>query len=1324
MIKLRLNKFLLVCILVVLTIITIGAVSATDDLTSDNLTVEVDPQDSIDLSHVESEISSEEGDDFVNEDEYYDEDYYWIYMPSEVYKSDYYLMDFEFYDGAEGDVTITVDDDVIYQKQVGEGYYDVYCYEIGNYDYGTHDLVFSYVSSDNIHDSFTKSKEFEITYMFSAFCGYEYENCIAYGNDFFVNLRTPVYEGTITYVINGKSYSVDYDNLTYDEDYGFGVFVKDDDLKIGENKFVFTYVHPKYPLKSEEIDLTIRPIIELYDYYMEWDDTNYASLVLPKTAKGNLEVYIDDVLFKSTQVSNGFANITIKDLSLGTHDIQVKYTGSDFDVEPIYDEIEVTPKITIPRKVYRYGDYSLAFETPSSFAGELTLTMGGQSKSVNVVNGKANIDLFNFKSAEAEDEYTEGVYVRAYIDYVRDNGYKYSTVKSITVSDDNPDIEINLTSNREVIRNYDSFYDFSSYQGSFYLPEGASGFYEVYIDGKLFYKGLSSYETCFDVNVDNLTLGKHDVELKYLGNSYYLPKSVTTSFELTDMIILIPEYVEINGEGSHYVDVYFNKHILGNITILADGKVVKQATITPAYYGDSIWFDLSYLDLTIHKIEVKYSGDSQHKAVSKSSNVKVNYTIDIRGDEFRYGDIESYISIYLSEDATNQISAKIDGKTVNVIKEEDSYSIDVSNVGIGDHSIEVTYSGDQRYPKLIVSKIFTVYPEIIVSYDDYDSGEIYVYLKLPEDANGNLIVNVYENQFANVKLDKGVANVSLNSLKLGEYEIGVIYGGDDYDVRSRYTTVIISPKIDVKQYYSVNESGYVSIELPSDANGYLIVNVDGNQYAKEKFVNGIANVTVEGLKLGDHKLSVFYDGWDYDFYEEREFTISPLDIYFYLVHIGDEISMQLPSDAKGNLILNVDGKQIGKVKFNMGYASIAIPDLELGWHNFIVLYDGDDYGPYAKEEDFVIKPKASIFDGISKTNVHLYPIAGASPRLSINVSTTDKIIIELPNKFNGDFIATIDDAFLVKGKIVDGVATFDLSDAKLGLQHLFIDYEYAKDKHDFVSFYVTVKKSPKLSVDVKNITEGEIANINVAADSSVNGNVFISINNANYTVSIVNGSGILNVPNLVPGIYEIQAFLNDTDNFGHQGVINTFAVNNKTYPPVIVAKDLSMQYSDGSKFTVTVFGTDGKVAQNTPVIIKIAGKKVASINTDSNGKVSYKVTSIPKTYKISVTALGITVTKKLTVKQILTLNTVKVKKSAKSLVLTATLKKVKGKYIKGKTITFKFNGKTYNAKTNTKGVAKVIVKKSVLSKLKVGKKLTYQATYLKDTVKKTVKILK
>ena len=74
--------------------------------------------------------------------------------------------------------------------------------------------------------------------------------------------------------------------------------------------------------------------------------------------------------------------------------------------------------------------------------------------------------------------------------------------------------------------------------------------------------------------------------------------------------------------------------------------------------------------------------------------------------------------------------------------------------------------------------------------------------------------------------------------------------------------------------------------------------------------------------------------------------------------------------------------------------------------------------------------------------------------------------------------------------------------------------------------------------------------------------------------------------------------------------------------------------------------------------------------------------------------------------------------------IKATLKKVNGKYLKSKKVTLKFNGKKYTAKTNKKGVAKFTIKSKVLKKLKAGKKVKYQATYKKDTVKMKVKVKK
>ena len=76
----------------------------------------------------------------------------------------------------------------------------------------------------------------------------------------------------------------------------------------------------------------------------------------------------------------------------------------------------------------------------------------------------------------------------------------------------------------------------------------------------------------------------------------------------------------------------------------------------------------------------------------------------------------------------------------------------------------------------------------------------------------------------------------------------------------------------------------------------------------------------------------------------------------------------------------------------------------------------------------------------------------------------------------------------------------------------------------------------------------------------------------------------------------------------------------------------------------------------------------------------------------------------------LTVKNVKIKRGAKKLVLRATLK-INNRIAKSKMVAFTFKGKTYKVKTNSKGIAKAKVKKSVRKKLKSGKKYKVKVKY-------------
>ena len=172
---------------------------------------------------------------------------------------------------------------------------------------------------------------------------------------------------------------------------------------------------------------------------------------------------------------------------------------------------------------------------------------------------------------------------------------------------------------------------------------------------------------------------------------------------------------------------------------------------------------------------------------------------------------------------------------------------------------------------------------------------------------------------------------------------------------------------------------------------------------------------------------------------------------------------------------------------------------------------------------------------------------------------------------------------------------------------------------------------------------------------------------------------------------------------------------------IINNKDISVDYAGGKYFSVKVVTADSRVAVAGEKVTFTINKKTKTVTTNKNGIAKIKITDIPKKYTITTKFKGKTYKNTVTVKQVLKTKKVTVKKTAKKFTLLATLK-INGKLIKGKVIKFKFNGKTYKAKTNNKGVAKVTIKKNVIKKLKKGKTYTVKVTYVKDTIKTTVKV--
>ena len=261
--------------------------------------------------------------------------------------------------------------------------------------------------------------------------------------------------------------------------------------------------------------------------------------------------------------------------------------------------------------------------------------------------------------------------------------------------------------------------------------------------------------------------------------------------------------------------------------------------------------------------------------------------------------------------------------------------------------------------------------------------------------------------------------------------------------------------------------------------------------------------------------------------------------------------------------------------------------------------------------------------------------------------------------------------------------------------------------------------------------------IPVTLPSDATGTVILTVNGVDYNFDVSNGVANVKLPELANGDYPYTITYSGDSKYSSFTNTGSLKVNKTTVNPVenetnttivdnskIIASNKKVTYGTGKYYKIKVYGKDGQFVNGVKVVITVNGKTFKNLTT-KEGVAKFKATQKPGTYKMIISALNKNVTKTLTVKHLIKLKSATVKKSTKKLVLQASLGKVNGKYLKGKTITFKFNGKVVGkVKTNKKGVAKVTVKSSILKKLKVGKKITYQATYNKDTIKKIVKVKK
>ena len=561
----------------------------------------------------------------------------------------------------------------------------------------------------------------------------------------------------------------------------------------------------------------------------------------------------------------------------------------------------------------------------------------------------------------------------------------------------------------------------------------------------------------------------------------------------------------------------------------------------------------------------------------------------------------------------------------------------------------------------------------------------------------------------------------ISDLDAGNWTVSAIFEGDDNYYSCNTTFIVtINPTVSFLTFDKISSVYGKQISLSVNAldiynskiNEGTVVFFDGEiQIGKAIVTNGVATLTYTPSAAGKHFIKAFYNANNYvNITNSTQLNVEKANPVI-TINLGEAIE-------DSDLIVDVGiAGATGKVTINGDEfilvnhkTSKTIPNLVVGELPIEVVYFGDDnYLNLSKSTKITVMPKQN-------------PDLDATVN-NIEVGQTATINIVINEKVTGK--VTINDK---KIQINSGKGSYNITGLSEGNYSYVVKFEgdkYFNESNKSVSLKVSKilwsdDKDPFIPTKTSDGTKPNSPSYTFTLCHDATGNLTVTIANKTFTKELVNGTATVDVSGIPAGDYLV--IISYSGDSKYASIIRTVNATVKV-DPVIIASNVNLIYSSNPYYIIKVNGTDGKSAIGA--IVKITGK-ISKTMTTKDGIAKFKVTQVPGTYKIKITALGKSVTKTITVKHIVTLKTVTLKKSAKKLTLQASLAKVNGKYLKKKTITFKINGKKVaTAKTNSKGVAKITIKNpNVVKKLKVGKKVTYQATYLKDTVKKTAKIKK
>ena len=666
--------------------------------------------------------------------------------------------------------------------------------------------------------------------------------------------------------------------------------------------------------------------------------------------------------------------------------------------------------------------------------------------------------------------------------------------------------------------------------------------------------------------------------------------------------------------GKILIDVTIDKKATGNIAVVVDGDKYDVAIV-----NGSAKLTLSDLPAGVYYIEAKYNGNS---IVTESYN-STKFTIDlidssiaVEAKDIKCGE-EAVITATVTNGATGTVTFFVNGKTYVVDITDSVATLKIVDLTTGDYPVFAYYNGDKYYKTSYNSTTFNVAKlasTTTVNVSDIKVGEdAVISIAVPEITSGVVSVTVGDAIY-NVAVVDGKGTLTLSGLASGSYDVVAKFNGDDKYLASedsaKFNVTKLASTIDIAvDNIKVGENAVISVALPEDATGEVIISVNGKNYTvMTKY--GMANVTISDLANGTYSVDVFYNGDDIyaPIKNSTAFTVSKVSDYNMTVDIADivkgenaTITVSVPEDGTGSVIVTINGTDYKGTVVN-GTAKLIIPGLDEGTYKVVTFYTGDN-----KYDSMIVNGTITVNKNI-KTTLTM-------DNLVKYFNGPQKLMAKLVDGF-GNPIANATVYFTINGKVYARI-TDENGTASIAIRLLPGEYKASalfngtKD-HDKATANATVTvKSTIFGNDTtlyfRNGTQYMAKFLDSDGKALANTDVKFNINGVFYTrVTDENGIARLNI-RLDPASYIITAY---------NPVTGEQKANEVTVLPRIIAKDLSMKYLDGSTFNAALVDGQGKAISGVNITFNINGVFYHR-TTNADGVTKLNIRLMPGEYIIT-----------------------------------------------------------------------------------------------------------